>query len=160
DAGPGHESVAVFSEGAAAHIKGGADDRRRQRRSYDQQLAYRGGRDVQDSGSAAASGVRWRPRLGACLTNESPSADLRCATEGLFGQFDHVIDSRLHEVIWQVGATALGGHDTRAALETLEGVVIEHLLSFGDARPPSSLVARFRCTRNTRSVASTADLLE
>ena len=78
----------------------------------------------------------------------------------LLGHIHHVIDSRLHQVIWDVGATTFRRHYTRASLEALERVVIENFLALGNAGSPRSLVAGLRGTGNPGSMACTAHLLE
>ena len=74
-----------------------------------------------------------RRRMRKCQT---PSGKSVSGSGGLFRHADHLVDSRLHQIIRQIGATPLGGHHTGASLEALERMVIEDFLALGDARSP------------------------
>jgi hypothetical protein len=74
-----------------------------------------------------------RQRMHKCQT---PSGNPSAESGGLFRHADHLVDSRLHQIIRQIGATTLGGHHTGASLEALERMVIEDILALGDARSP------------------------
>lgn len=67
---------------------------------------------------------------------QTPSGKSVSRSGGLFRHADHMVDSRLHQIIRQIGATTLGGHHTGASLEALERMVIEDILALGDARSP------------------------
>src|SRR5437868_13382839 len=71
-----------------------------------------------------------------------------------------MVDSGLDQIIRQVSTTTLGRHHSRAALEALEGMVVQHILTLGDARTPGSLVACLRSASDTGTVARTANLRE
>jgi len=78
----------------------------------------------------------------------------------LLRDLHHVVDRLLDEVVGHVGATALGGHDSSAAGEAADGVVIEDRLALGDPGAPGCLVARAGCSGDPLTVAGAARLLE
>src|SRR5581483_1351990 len=70
---------------------------------------------------------------------------------------DHVIDGSLHIVIRQIGAAALGRHQTVFAKKSLQGVLVEGVPALRDARRPCLLVAELGRARDAAGVAGEAD---
>src|SRR5688572_22253919 len=65
----------------------------------------------------------------------------------------HMIDSSADEVVRDVRAAALCGHQPRFTLEALEGVLVKRVVALGNARGPGRLISRLRSTGNPLSVA-------
>src|ERR1700722_15233089 len=97
---------------------------------------------------AQAQGVN--PRRAAPA--EGPRALLR--------HLQHVVDGLLDQLIGEVGATALGGHDPGLTLEALERMMVESRLALGDARPPGGLVPALGRTGDAGAMAGAAHLIE
>src|SRR6516162_6786606 len=81
-------------------------------------------------------------------------------TVGLLRHLHHVVDRLLDEVVGDVGATALRGHGSGAAGETVDRVVVEHRLALRYPRCPGGFIACAGRSGDSLSMARTAGLLE
>ena len=71
----------------------------------------------------------WRFRGNVGSWQRVPTVEV----SALLRHLHHVIDCLLYQVVRHVGAAALRGHEARAALEALHRVVVERVLTLGNA---------------------------